>query len=102
MLIHQNKKMDFFYMKDLEMLVDFYIKTDSSLLRDNGLDCTYPDTLDLYGIANIINELDSHRVDINIIKPDNALGYEGGFNDIVLPYYGLKRGIIETYKQLIQ
>jgi len=100
MVIHQNKQMDFFYMKDLVMLVDFYIKTDSSLLRDNGLDCTYTYTLDLCTIASIINELDSHRVDINIIEPGNALGYEGGFNDIVLPYYGLKQGIQETYNKL--
>lgn len=98
MEIHNDKLMDFFYMKDLITLVDYFITTNMSY--KSSVNCTYLNSLKLSDIANIINKLDSYQVDININETKNIQSYIGGFNDIVLPYIGLEQGIKEVYNIL--
>lgn len=93
--IYENKQMDIFYMKDLLLLVDYYI-TNSSLPKE--VDCTYKESLYLSDISNLINNLDSHKVDINIHK--NTHKYCGKFTDLGLPYTGLEKGMIEVYNKI--
>jgi len=98
-LIHENKKMTFFYMNDLIMLVEHLIITDSSrLMKENH--CDYIDQYTLLEIAEIINKLDDYKVPILVgTEPgkDYASNYNAGYG---LSYFGLKKGIIETYKKL--
>lgn len=96
MEIHNDKLMDFFYMKDLILLVEHCMTNN----YNSSTDCTYTNSLKLSEIADIINKLDSYQVDININDPKSIESYVGGFNDIVLPYIGLVRGIKETYNKL--
>lgn len=96
MLIHQNKFMDFFYMKDLISLVEHYINNDN---MPKQIDCSYTGLYRLSEIANIINELDEYKVDIKIEKEGTVLSYYGIAN-VMLDFIGLKEGIKEVYNKL--
>jgi hypothetical protein len=95
-VIHQNKFMDFFYMKDLISLIDYYI-TNNNLPKE--IDCSYSSLYKLSDIANIINDLDDHKVNIQIENEGIALPYYGLAN-VLMEYIGLKQGIKETYNKL--
>jgi UDP-glucose 4-epimerase len=96
MLIHQDKFMDFFYMKDLISLVEYYINNDNV---PKQIDCSYVGLYKLSEIANIINKLDKHKVDIHIENKGMALSYYGVAN-VKLDFIGLKEGIEEIYNKL--
>jgi GDP-L-fucose synthase len=100
-MLIQNKKMSFFYMKDLITLVDYYIKHDSSKLLSTSI-CAYRNSVSLLDIANMINELSDYKVPIHIDTVD-VLNYESNLNaSYNLPYIGLVNGIQETYNKLIK
>jgi GDP-L-fucose synthase len=95
-LIHQDKWMDFFYMKDLIYLVEHYINNDNV---PKQIDCSYTGLYKLSEVANMINELDEHKVDIKIEKEGTSLSYYGIAN-VLLDFVGLKEGIKEVYNKL--
>lgn len=95
----QDKKMSFFYMQDLITLVKHHIEAPSSkLIKESN--CAYTTKYSLLEIANMINELDDHKVpiymDINP-KDDYISNYNAPYG---LNYIGLKQGIIKTYNKL--
>lgn len=95
--IYETKKMDFFYMKDLINLVEYYIENKNPPKEVN---CSYKEKYSLFEIANIINQLDKHKVEIKnetSIKDD----YIGEYN-LPISYKGLEKGIIEVYKKIKQ
>lgn len=94
LIIHQNKAMDFIYMKDFLKIIDKYIKEDG---LPQSIDCVYKDKYSLIDIANLINNLTNDKVDIHLYKqlPDGP--YTGEFTDIGINYIELTNGIIETY-----
>jgi nucleoside-diphosphate-sugar epimerase len=96
-IIHQDKLMDFFYMKDLVSLIEFYILNNN---LDKEIDCCYNDTMALSGIASIINNLSNWKVpiNINILKPTNF--YIGKFNELPIAYLGLEQGIKNVFEEL--
>lgn len=100
-LIYENKYMDFFYMKDLIKLVDFYISNKNNVL-EKEIDCSYFPNYTLYSIAQMINDLDQYQVFIkrqyDISKYDKD--YLGRYKDIGLEYIGLWGGIKEVYQKL--
>jgi len=95
-IIHQDKLMDFFYMKDLISLVDYYIQNENP---PKEIDCSYSESKTLFDIANMINNLDTHKV--HIIFNNNGMGekYCGNPNTL-LNYIGLEVGINEVYNKL--
>ena len=95
-LIHQDKFMDFFYMKDLISLVDYYINNNN---LPKQICCSYTDLYKLSEVANIINMLDEYKVDVIIENKGIAPPYYGLAN-ILLNYIGLKEGIKEVYIKL--
>jgi hypothetical protein len=98
-MLIQDKKMSFFYMKDLITLVEHHILTssDSLLIESN---CAYINSTSLLDIANIINELDYYKVPI-YMDIQTGKNYESNFNvPYGLDYIGLKQGILETYNKL--
>lgn len=97
MEIYENKEMDFFYMNDLIKIVDHCIQTNDPY--KSAIHCTYTDVFRLRHIAEMINNLDTHRVRIEV-ELDNGKPYTGAFNDLVLPYDGLAFGIKETYNKI--
>ena len=100
--IHQDKLMDFFYMKDLVELVKYYIYKNNP---PKNIDCTYeinPDLLNthyLSNIANMINNLSDYKVEINIGE-GKGIDYVGYLNPLNTKWIGLEQGIKETYNKL--
>jgi nucleoside-diphosphate-sugar epimerase len=97
MIIHQNKQMDFFYMGDLVNLVDYFLSREEWVYEE--LDCCYIEKHTLVDIANIINNIDQHKVEIklgiNAEKP-----YVGFWRGLPIELIGLKKGIINTYNKI--
>ena len=94
--IHQDKKMDLIYMKDLIKLVQFYLDNNN---LPKIIDCSYKKHYYLSDIANIINNLSNHKVKINIGK-GKGKNYIGNYNPIFKNYRGLESGIKEVYNKL--
>jgi GDP-L-fucose synthase len=95
-IIHQDKFMDFFYMKDLVSLVDYYIQNENP---PKEIDCSYQKSYSLLDIANIINELDSHKVNIRIEQHGVAEKY-CGVPQMLLEYVGTEQGIKNVYHSM--
>ena len=97
MLIHEDKPMDFFYMEDLVNLVDYFLSREEWIYDE--VDCCYMEKHTLVDIANIINTIDQHKVEIklgiNTEKP-----YIGTWRGLPIKLIGLKQGIINTYIKL--
>jgi len=96
MVIHQDKFMDFFYMKDLISLVDYYINNDG---LPKQIDCSYFGLYKLSEIADMINSLSGYEVNVQIEKEEMALSYCGVPN-MLLNFIGLEQGIKEVYNKL--
>ncbi len=95
--IHEDKKMDFFYMGDLISLIDFYLKCPKP---PKEIDCSYNYSYTLKNIAEHINSLGDHKVDITCSK-QKAKDYTGEYTNLNIDYKGLLTGIQETYNNII-
>lgn len=97
-VIHSDKTMDFFYMKDLIKLVHYYINNDPS---NNQIDCVYKHKSKLSNIADIINSASDYKVDVSITNPVQSSDYCGTSSaEDLIDCVGLHNGIIETYNKL--
>jgi hypothetical protein len=83
--------MDFFYVEDVGKLVEQNI--------NQNLDLVYKRKYNLFEIANIINNLDTHKVDIIVENKHFSSDYVGK-NSIKLDYIGAIKGIQKMYKVL--
>lgn len=97
MLLHQNRKMDFFYMQDLVSLVEYYIEQDNP---QKEIDCTYHETKTFLEISDIVNRLSDHRVDV-IVQSEEQTSYYGKHTKLPIEYVGLEEGIKRVYQKLI-
>jgi GDP-L-fucose synthase len=101
-IIHQDRYMDFFYMEDLANVVKCFLKNPVVNYKD--INMSYVKKYKLSDIANIINELSTYKVDINIENKLFGLSYTG--NGMQLNYLGLNLkdiefGIKECYNKLV-
>ena len=96
-IIHQDKLMDFFYMKDLVSLIEFYILNEN---LDKEIDCCYTNTMALSGIASIINNLSNWKVPINFDNFKSANSYIGKTIDLPIETIGLEQGIKNVFNKL--
>jgi nucleoside-diphosphate-sugar epimerase len=100
MIIHQDKKMDFFYMKDLISLVEWLINQREDEFSIQNVNCSYLEKITLTQIAEMINSLSDYKVNIKI---ENE-GEGDSYCDIhpIMPFnlIGLEQGIKETYNKL--
>jgi GDP-L-fucose synthase len=95
-IIYQDKFMDFFYMKDLISLIDYYINNDN---LPKQIDCSYSTLYKLSDIAKIINDLSDYKVDIKIEQEGIASPYYGIAN-VLIDFIGLEQGIKKVYNKL--
>jgi len=96
--IYQNKFMDFIYMKDLILLINYYILDNNP---PKELDCSYQTVYSLYEITCMINNLDSHKVDIILHNEKLGNKYHGnGILSNIIKCTGLEQGIKEVYNKL--
>ena len=102
-VIHQNRKMDFFYIDDLVSLINYFIDSNNI---PKSFDCCYKEKITLVDIANKINALDEHKVNIicedsDISISSSAKDYYGHYVETNIPYIGLDNSIkimYENYK----
>jgi nucleoside-diphosphate-sugar epimerase len=95
--IIRNKKMDFFYMKDLISVVKQYIDRND---LPKEINCNYDQTVMLSDIANMINQLGSHKVPIVVSGTHEDLPYCGEFTNIGINYIGLEKGIKSVFEKI--
>lgn len=101
-VIHKNKFMDFFSFNDFIKVVKMYIEVESHYLNKT-FDCCYSKKYTLFDVANIINNLDSYKVDIITLDDSGMdesytgecilrydLNYKGLENSIKSMFIGLK------------
>ena len=101
MIIHQDRYMDFLYMEDLVNIITYFLK--NIVTNHTDINMSYLKKYKLSDIANIINELSSHKVDINVENENFGLNYTGNgelLNSLNLKLKGLEIGIKECYSNI--
>ena len=98
--IHQDKFMDFFYMKDLVSLVEYYILNEN---LPSEVNCSYNEKYTLSNIANIINSLGNYRVNVDYNTEGMAEDYNFKYTNPLpnIPFIGLENGIKQVYNKLV-
>lgn len=97
-MIHQDKYMDYIYLDDLYTVIEYYLINPPSISTD--INMSYSKKYRLSDIANIINNLDDHKVDIHIETKELGLSYTGSSKSLSSLNLNLKElevGIKETY-----
>jgi nucleoside-diphosphate-sugar epimerase len=97
MIIHSNKQMSFFYMKDFIQVINHYITTP---IAPKEFDCVYNNSLCLTEIANLINSLSDYTVKVQVESQMTASPYVGVYNDLGIKFDGFENGIRNVYKNL--
>lgn len=95
--IFEDKLMDFFYMKDLVEVVGYYINNEEPLKE---FDCSYLLTHSLKEVANMINNLDEYKVEVNIQEEDGVDYTSHYYNPLPVEFIGLQQGIVDTYNKI--
>jgi UDP-glucose 4-epimerase len=96
MIIHSNKIMDFFYMEDLISLINHYIENDGN----KEIDCCYNKKYTLKDVADIINKIAKHKVEIVIQNDEFMSPYCGHSASLPINEVGLVRGVEKTYYKI--
>ena len=95
--VFNDKRMDFFYMKDFVRLVMHYV---NGVDLPKEYDCTYDTSYFLTDIAEIINSLGSHRTEIVLASNAPVSDYIGTHVNIGIPFDGLHHGIRTVFERL--
>jgi dTDP-4-dehydrorhamnose reductase len=98
MQILTNKVMDFYYMKDLVCMVQHFLVSSNPPKEAN---CSYATKHTLLNIADFINSLSNHSVEIEITNSKNLELYCGEPTVLPINTVGLADGIRATYQRLI-
>lgn len=100
-IIHQNKKMDFFFLPDFLIILENYFTSDS---LPKNLNCVYEKKNTLLEIAALINNLGTHKVPIEIENNIEIDDYIGNYNPIIYDFdlFGLEKGIIDVYYKFLK
>jgi len=105
MTLFSNRLMDFFYIEDLALIIEYFLGTP--MFPYKVINCSYENHVYLKDILEIINSLDGYEVPI-IQKTDDSINkinttptdYIGINANLPLNFFGLKIGIEKTYKKL--
>lgn len=95
--VHRDKIMDLFYMEDLIRVVKYYVTEETP---PKEFDCVYENVNSLRGVAELINELDNYKVDIQIANEGLDLYKSNYAAPLPIGLVGLKEGIKRTYNKL--
>lgn len=99
MVLHQDKKMDFFYMKDFVSIIKHYIHTTTV---PKEIDCSYKTSWYLSEILNKINTLSNYSVPIlDESRGFHQQDYTGKYTDLNLTYDGFEVGLQHVHQQLL-
>lgn len=98
-IVHQDKKMDFFYIEDLFRVIMFYIEESPGLPMDVNM--CYKEKYTLRQIAAEINNLTGAQSGVIINNKNIAIPYTGSgetLSSLQIPLVGLKEGIRSTHE----
>jgi GDP-L-fucose synthase len=101
-IIVQNRWFDFIYVDDLAII------TQAILIREDlpaDINCVYKKKHTLLGIAQMMLETTNRKVEIVIEQEGMGPSYTGNgtrLDELGLPLFGLREGIRQTYKELLQ
>jgi len=102
LIIHQDRKMDFFYAEDACRVISFLINNwDDSLPQHINL--SYSNKVTLFKIATLINNLFSFKCEIKVEKPGFEKDYYGcsqALETLGIELIGLKGGLQKMYQSL--
>lgn len=101
MQVHQNKFMDFFYIKDLLSVVDYYLSSINPTPKE--YECSYYNLMpySLLHIANLINNLGDYKVPIALNKDTWGIDYiSKSKTELPVAFIGLEEGIKQVYNKL--
>lgn len=101
-VIHQDKQMDFFYMKDLVSMIKWLINYREEEFPVQEINCSYLEKHTLSQIAEIINSLDDYKVEIQLEDVIEGESYCGIHPVMPFNLIGLEQGIKEVYNLLKQ
>lgn len=97
-VIHQDKQMDFFYMRDFVTMIKYYIENTSP---PKEIDCCYKNHPSLSSIANKINELSDYKVQVNFVNNEPSQdNYIGKYTELMLSLHGIDPAIQIVYEKL--
>lgn len=98
LMVYQDRYMDYIYFEDLYTIIEYYLNNPP--INSIDLNVTYNKKYKLSDIANIINNLDEYKVDINVENKNFGLSYTGcsvSLSNLNLNLKGLEIGIKEIY-----
>jgi len=106
MTLFSNRLMDFFYVEDLGLMIEYFIK--APMFSEKIVNCSYDSHVRLKDIVVLINSLGDYQVPI-IEKDDeskseisyNSTDYIGKNLKLPLDFIGLEKGIRKIYNQLL-
>jgi len=98
--IHQDKQMDFFYMKDLVSMIEWLIDYREEEFPVQEINCSYLEKYTLTQIAEIINSLDDYKIGIQVEDEIEGRAYCGIHPIMPFDLIGLEQGIKEVYNLL--
>lgn len=101
-VIHENRKFDFFYIQDIIEVILYYIRNYNKILPKT-LNMVYDEKKTLLDVANFINTLGSHTVPIEIISETEGSSYTGNSQKLYslgINFVGLEAGIRNVYDKL--
>ena len=107
MTLFSNRLMDFFYIEDLGLMIEYFLKTP--LFPHKIVNCTYDKHIRLKDVMEIINNLNSYDVPIievndestnkiNVTKTD----YVGDNKNLPLDFLGIEGGIKRIYQSVLE
>ena len=97
--VFDNRFMDFMYFDDFMKIIKYYIETENP---QKDCNCSYQEKFTLYDVAQIINNLDLHKVDIELDNIELKNSYIGKYDlqKMDLELKGLVAGIEECYQKI--
>lgn len=97
--VFDNRFMDFMYFDDFIKIIKYYIETENP---QKDCNCSYQEKFTLYDVAQIINNLDSHKVEVELENTELKNSYIGKYDlqKMNLELKGLVTGIEECYEKI--
>lgn len=97
--VFDNRFMDFMYFDDFMKIIKYYIETENP---QKDCNCSYQEKFTLYDVAQIINNLDSHKVEVELENTKLKNSYVGKYDlqKMDLELKGLVTGIEECYQKI--
>lgn len=107
MTLFSNRLMDFFYIEDLGLMIEYFLKTPN--FSNKVVNCVYEDHFRLEDILSFINTLDEYQVPINYFNDSSSnkssvvdTDYIGESTKLPLDFIGLYDGIRKVHSKIKQ